>query len=249
MRLKKDKNTTTKSNNNIISSKQSGVHHNKNASMDVISAAKAKSIYLNKILQKNLGSQKMCIDQANLQQNYPNFQSSIQSILANEETRQKAKNYVIKLRNKQYTSPSYLNNNYIKNKNFSKTNYDFYEARQKKNLTDMLSENYRLNNNQKREFIFKQKAAFPEYNNYGQETPDKMIRVNKVNKYYDEIPQYSPGDSKAYFRSNLGMNRNNSRGVFNYNNNINNINNYNNNNTKLLRNANTNYPLTSNNRK
>ena len=98
MRLRKERNIIT--NNYLISSKPPPSHHNKNSSMDIPPSAKEKNIYLNKILQKNLGSQRITIDQANLRENMHNFQSSIQSILANEESRQRAKNYVLNMRSK-----------------------------------------------------------------------------------------------------------------------------------------------------
>ena len=265
MRLKREKITQNYATN---PPKQKTIHHNKTSSMDVIPSSKAKHIYLNKILQKNLGIQKVTMDQTNFQKNIPNFQSSIQSILANEETRQKAKNYVLQMRNRQIqNSPSKFPNDNLRNKDitFSKTNYDgFYDLRQRKNYGDMLQDNSNHKNNNytgremNRDVIYKQKVPYPEINNYininEHVTPDKVIRVNKISKYNDEIPSYSPseGNNNIYFKSNLGMNRNRSKGVFNYNNknNIKQLNNINlNNNTNLLRNAKTNYPLNNNNNK
>ena len=127
------------------SSKQPKIHHIKTGSMDMISPSNSKNIYLNKILQKNLGVQRANIDQTNFQKNIPNFHSSIQSILANEETLQKAKNYVLQMRNKQLqNSPSKFHNDYLRNKkiNLSKTNYDgFYNTNQKKNLDEIFQDN------------------------------------------------------------------------------------------------------------
>jgi len=121
MRLTKEKIPSTY---NLNSIKQTQIHHNKNSSMDMISPSKSKNIYLNKILQKNLGTQRANIDQTTLQKNIPNFQSSIQSILANEETRQKAKNYVLQMRCRQgqNSSPGKLSTDSLKSKNanFSK---------------------------------------------------------------------------------------------------------------------------------
>ena len=264
MRLKKGKITP----NYATTSTKQKIHHNKTSSMDVIPSSKAKHIYLNKILQKNLGIQKVNIDQTNFQKNIPNFQSSIQSILANEETRQKAKNYVLQMRNRQgQNSPSKFPNDFQRNKdiNFSNTNYDgFYDIRQRKNYGDMLQENSNYKNNNyigremKTEVMLKQKVPYPRINNYisinEHGTPDKIIRVNKLNKYNDEITSYNPseGNNNIYFKSNLGMNKNHSKGVFNYNNmnNIKKLNNINiNNNPNLVRNANTNYPLNNNNKR
>ena len=81
-----------------------------------------KNIYLNKILQKNLAEHKISI-----KDNMPNFQTSIQNIFSNEEKRQKAKNYIMNLRNKNATKPQYKveEEQLIKNKNlnFSGSNY------------------------------------------------------------------------------------------------------------------------------
>jgi uncharacterized protein YpuA (DUF1002 family) len=77
--------------------------HNKNASMDLInkkSQEEGHSIYLNKILQKNLGMKRADADFPNFKENITNFQTSIQNILSNEESRQKAMRYVIGMRNK-----------------------------------------------------------------------------------------------------------------------------------------------------
>ena len=148
MRVKKEKITQ-----NYIpyTIKQIQTHHNKTGSMDMISTSNSKNIYLNKILQKNLGNQRVNIDQTNFQKNIPNFQSSIQSILANEETRQKAKNYVLQMRNRQgQNSPSHFHNDYLRNKNISlsKTNYEgFYNTKQKRNLDEILQSNNRNNSN------------------------------------------------------------------------------------------------------
>ena len=252
------------------SNKQPKIYHVKTGSMDMISTSNSKSIYLNKILQKNLGTQKANIDQANFQKNFPNFQSSIQNILANEETLQKAKNFVLQMRNKQgQNSPISFHNDYLRNKNInlSKTNYNrFYDTNHNKNLDDIFQDknynnrNFRNNSNtsrdNKREVLYKQKISYPEFNNYininDQNIPDKVIRVNKIDKCYEEKPSISPNknnnNNNIYFKSNLGINRNHSRGVFNYNNlKMNNINNISNNVNKY-KSSNTNYPLSSNKR-
>jgi hypothetical protein len=127
MRLKKEKNISNKP---IITKKAAQAHHNKTASMDVPTVNKSKNIYLNKILQKNFGGQKLPMEPAHFRENYPNFQSNIQNILANEESRQKAKNFVLRLRNKQQNSP-FTKSEYYKN-NYSKTYLDFYDYNKKK---------------------------------------------------------------------------------------------------------------------
>ena len=68
MRLKREKITQNYATN---PPKQKTIHHNKTSSMDVIPSSKAKHIYLNKILQKNLGIQKVTMDQTNFQKNIP----------------------------------------------------------------------------------------------------------------------------------------------------------------------------------
>ena len=138
MRLRKERNIIT--NNYLISSKPPPSHHNKNASMDIPPSAKEKNIYLNKILQKNLGSQRITIDQANLRENMHNFQSSIQSILANEESRQRAKNYVLNMRSKKGQLSPYSMQGDQRNKIvFSNTNYDgFYDSKRKNNSGPIL---------------------------------------------------------------------------------------------------------------
>ena len=208
-------------------------------------SSSSKNIYLNKILQKNLGIKKVTIEQTIFQKNISNFQSNIQSILANEETRQKAKNYVLSIRNKA-NSPFNISNKNIKGNNLSKTNYDgFYDKKNKKN-------NYGDNYELKKEVIYKSKIPYPEYDNSNSyikikehNTPDKVIKVNKIiNKYYDEIPTYSPIEGNIYYRSNLGISKNSSRGNLIPNNINNNMNMKNN--IKIPTNNKTNYPLATN---
>ena len=240
MRLKREKYI---SNNPPTTTKPPQSHHTKTSSMDETSSNKSKNIYLNKILQKNFETQRITIEPSNVQKNYQNFQSSIQSILANEESRQKAKNYVLKMRNKQVSPNIKSEHHKKKTMVFSKTNYDgFYNIKQNRKLGDVLQENNNYKNNN-----------FLEYNRYSnnnnnyinkndQISPDKYIKVNKINRYFDEIP-YSSDKDNIFVRSNLDMDRSNSRGVFNYNN-ISKINN----NTHNFKNSNTSYPLNSNNR-
>ena len=98
MRLKRQK---SKEKNYIIKIPPNH-HHNKNASMDHISSNhdNNQSIYLHKILLKNLGEQKPQTNFPNFKENIQNFQTSIQNIFSNEENRQRAMKYVINMRSK-----------------------------------------------------------------------------------------------------------------------------------------------------
>ena len=250
MRLKKEytKNITRKP----------PLRHNKTSSLDVISS-KTKNIYLNKIIQNNLGPQTVNPEKNNIHKNIPNFQSSIQNILSDEETRQKAKNYVIQMRNKQ-APLSPIPNGPLNKNSFSNTNDRFYDALQK-NLPYPLPKynNYIDNNNNerenKRENMYNQNILYPEYNNNNyinindQGNSDRTIKVNKINRFYNEIHSYNLGEdnNNIYYKNNIGI-RNYSRGNFNYNN-KNNINNYKNDNSNIQKNSNTNYPLGSNSQK
>ena len=203
--------------------------HNKNASMDLITKKgqeEGHSIYLNKILQKNLGMKRADTDFPNFKENISNFQSSIQNILSNEESRQKAMRYVIGMRNKSRgasnASPFVIRNDYSRkvheanNTNttpnmFAKTiNDGFYDPRQRNNnLFDNDNYNYRykvlktdLSNRPKNIIV----TPYTGYNIYTNKlepvTPDKAIRVNKITRYYDEIPYQ--GETNIYVRNNLG---------------------------------------------
>ena len=73
----------------------------KNVSIDPpTQRSQTESVYLNKILKKNLGPKKTSSDFPNFKENIPNFHSSIQNILSNEENREKAMKYVINMRSK-----------------------------------------------------------------------------------------------------------------------------------------------------
>ena len=148
MRLKREKKISTKP---VTSTKPIQTHHNKTSSMDMTCIDKKQNIYLNKILQKNFGEQKLPMEPANFQKNYPNFQSNIQRILANEESRQKAKNYVLKMRNKKLSPNNKSEHHKKKTMVLSKTNYDgFYNIKQNRKLGDILQEK---NNNKNTNFI------------------------------------------------------------------------------------------------
>jgi hypothetical protein len=215
-----------------ISTVKKGPIHNKNASMDIInkkSQEEGHSIYLNKILQKNLGMKRADTDFPNFKENISNFQSSIQNILSNEESRQKAMRYVIGMRNKSRgasnASPFVIRNDYSRNVHetnntnstaniFSKTiNDGFYDPRQKKNYVfDNDNYNYRYNykerlktdlTNRPKNIVVTPYTGYNIYTNKLEPvTPDKAIRVNKVTRYYDEIPYQ--GESNIYVRNNLG---------------------------------------------
>ena len=175
-----------------------------------------------------------------------NFQSSIQSILANEESRQRAKNYVLNMRSKKGQLSPYSMQGDQRNKIvFSNTNYDgFYDSKRKNNY-EIKESIYRSNHNSQKEIVtVKQKNINDKqyFYNYGVNTPDKVIRVNKISKNYEE--NISSTRDPTYIGKNnpkndSNMNRiNSSRGVLNKNAN-------NNNNLNMFRNANTNYPLNS----
>ena len=161
MRLKKTK-SNDKTYINKVPSKP--YHHNKNISMDMIpSKLQNQSVYLNKILLKNLGTQPPETNFPNFNENIENFQTSIQNIFSNEEKRQKAMKYVINMRSKKGNlSPFELGENKRNSKNnnininniniFSKTiNDGFYDSNIHKNeLTekfDNQDNDYNLKNN------------------------------------------------------------------------------------------------------
>jgi hypothetical protein len=253
MRLRKERNILNNNNFLISTYKAQPMNRNKNSSMDIPQSSKTKNLYLNKILQKNLDPQKANIAQTNMRENIPNFQSSVQSILGNEEKRQKAKNFVLTMRSKRNNfSPNSIQNDYNKDSaTFSNTYYDkFYNPIQKSNY-ELPKENIYRNNNSRKEKIYKPNDILYSLNyDYGS-SMNNVIKVNKANKYYDENPNpiSSRGPSniyKNYLKNEPNMNRNNSRGVFN----LNNVNNgkifSNSNSTTILRNSNTNYPLNIN---
>ena len=89
MRLNRDRSKQT---NKIIPKRQSK-HLNANSMDNISTDSKTKSLYLNRIIQKNMGNTKYSAND-----NIPTFKSSIQNIFSNEEKRLKAKNYVVGLR-------------------------------------------------------------------------------------------------------------------------------------------------------
>ena len=140
MRLNRDRpKQTTK----IIPKRQSK-HLNANSMDNISTDSKTKSLYLNRIIQKNMGNTKYSAND-----NIPTFKSSIQNIFSNEEKRLKAKNYVVGLRNRNNAqSPFQIDENYFsqnsnKNEIFSGTNYNrFYNKNNNLRRTyEILNEN------------------------------------------------------------------------------------------------------------
>ena len=88
MRLTKPK--SNEKNNYISKPHQKPHKHTKNISMDQISSKidNNQSVYLHKILLKNLGNQSPEKNFPNYKENIENFQSSIQNIFSNEEIKQ-----------------------------------------------------------------------------------------------------------------------------------------------------------------
>ena len=219
MRLNREK---VKQNYKILSKKRS--NHLKTNSMDNIStSSRSKNIYLNKILQKNLAEHKISI-----KDNIQNFQTSIKNIFSDEEKRQKAKNYVMNLRNKNATKSQYKieDDQIMKNKNinFSGSNYGgFYNYDSLRKTYEILDKNsartntyYRTSQKEKPISLRKMIDNSPEMN-------PGFIRVNKINKLNDEIRYFR--DSNYYSNNNLV--KTNNPGYLNSQNdlNINNINN------------------------
>ena len=108
-----------------------------------------QSLYLNKVLQQNLGSQKADSNYPPFRENISNFHSNIQNILSNDERRKKAMKYVIDMRNRKIQiSPFYERNNRTRNNddigslNFSSNdnarfktlNDDLYNSRQRRKI-------------------------------------------------------------------------------------------------------------------
>lgn len=199
MRLRKERNILNNNNFLISSYKAQPMRHNKNSSMDIPQSSKSKNLYLNKILQKNMDPQKANIAQTNIRENIPNFQSSVQSILGNEEKRQKAKNYVLSMRSKRSNlSPYSIQNDYTKDKStFSNTYYDkFYNPMQKSNY-ELPQDIIYKNKNSRKEIIFKPNDIQYSLNyDYGS-SMNNAIKVNKANKYYDENPNQNQNSSRG----------------------------------------------------
>ena len=210
MRLKRQK---SKEKNYIIKIPPNH-HHNKNASMDHISSNhdNNQSIYLHKILLKNLGEQKPQTNFPNFKENIQNFQTSIQNIFSNEENRQRAMKYVINMRSKRGNlSPFELkdergdeknNNININNINiFSRTiNDGFYASPNNKKNQANKSRDNKISQKTK----FKAYKGFNIYsNNLEQFIPENTLIDNKKSKLYEE---YQGNNSSSSFRNNINKN-------------------------------------------
>ena len=192
--------------------------HTKNISMDQISTKNDnnQSVYLHKILLKNLGDQSPDANFPNFKENIENFQSSIQNIFSNEENRQRAMKYVINMRSKRGNLSPFdfhdvrddKNNNInINNINiFSKTiNDGFYDSNYKNNPenNDTLRKNYfssnKNSNKNKDKYKGRDKKINPKYrinkpytgfniysNKLEQFIPENSLMLEKKNKLYDE---------------------------------------------------------------
>ena len=205
MRLNKDKGR--QSNNKALIKKQS--NHLKSTSMDNIpSSSRTKNIYLNKILQKNLGNNKLPL-KGNIIQN---FQTSIQNIFSNDEKRQKAKNYVLNLRSKNNNQSQYsLEDDYLsKNKNnyFSKSNYgEFYNKNNTIRKTYELLDDYNDNDNYNN-YRSSQKERHVNMRNILDNSPEiknGFIKVNKINKYNDEIRYFGNANNNNTYNKNNNL--------------------------------------------
>ena len=205
MRLNKDKGR--QSNNKALIKKQS--NHLKSTSMDNIpSSSRTKNIYLNKILQKNLGNNKLPL-KGNIVQN---FQTSIQNIFSNDEKRQKAKNYVLNLRSKNNNQSQYsLEDDYLsKNKNnyFSKSNYgEFYNKNNTIRKTYELLDDYNDNDNYNN-YRSSQKERHVNMRNILDNSPEiknGFIKVNKINKYNDEIRYFGNANNNNTYNKNNNL--------------------------------------------
>ena len=201
MRLNKDKGRLA--NNKAFTKKPS--NHLKATSMDNIpSSSRTKSIYLNKILQKNLGNNKISLNKDNIAQN---FQSSIQNIFSNDEKRLKAKNYVLNLRNRSNAQPQYsLEEDFLsknKNVNFSKSNYgEFYNKNNNMRKTyEILDDDDNYNyyrSSQKERPIFMRNIL-----DNSPESKTGFIKVNKINKFNDEIRYFEDSNNSNHKNNNL----------------------------------------------
>ena len=214
MRLKKPK-SNEKNNQSKIPPKNH--RHNKNISMDQISPKTDinQSLYLHKILVKNLGDQTPEENFPFYKENLENFQSSIQNIFSNEENRQKAMKYVINMRNRRGNLSPYeakeerrlnKNNNNININNiniFSKTiNDGFYESPELKsnyfaNLPSSKKPAYKSRDkkiNQKINF-----KPYTGYNIYSNQLdhfyPENSLTKEKKNKLYEEYQSNQTGNN------------------------------------------------------
>ena len=212
MRLTKPK---SKEKNYITKVPQKPHKHTKNISMDQISTKidNNRSVYLHKVLVKNLGDQSPEMNFPNFKENIENFQSSIQNIFSNEEKKERAMKYVIKMRSKRGNlSPSDMNDGLRTSKNnnininniniFSKTiNDGFYDSNYKNNPenNETLQKNYLSSNKsnkdkyKSRDRKINQKYKNKQYtginiysNKLEQFMPENSLKLEKKNKLYDD---------------------------------------------------------------
>jgi len=159
--------------NTIITTtqKKKSLHTKNHVSMDIATKPEKynnQSVYLNKVLQKNLGIEKTDSNFPNFNENITNFHSNIQNILSNEERRQKAMKYVINMRyRKMQVSPFLernnharnidLNEDYNNNNAFSKTiNDGFYDVKHRnKNAMENLYQEHNPTNTNYKKSIYK----------------------------------------------------------------------------------------------
>ena len=82
MRLKYEKN---KMNNNKIIAKKKTNHLKSSSTNNIFSSSNQKNIYLNKIVNKNIGNTKLSNENIHYNDNILNFQSKMQNINSNDE--------------------------------------------------------------------------------------------------------------------------------------------------------------------
>ena len=248
MRLTKPK--SNEKNNYISKPHQKSHKHTKNISMDQISSKNDnnQSVYLHKILLKNLGNQSPEKNFPNYKENIENFQSSIQNIFSNEEKRQRAMKYVINMRSKRGNlSPFDINDGIRTSKNnnininniniFSKTvNDGFYDSNYKNNPenNETLRKNYLSSNKYKSrdrkvnpKYKDKPYTGFNIYSNkIEQFIPENSLRFDKKNKLYDEYQSNNKNKNNIYINNitTRGKTPNNNNDAINYTGNSNDIN-------------------------
>ena len=185
-----------------------------------------ESIYLNKVLKKNLCPYKANTNMPDFQENITNFHSNIRNILSNEESREKAMKYVINMRNKSKKLSPYemrtkptmysINKNDLKYDNFSRSiNEGFYDAKKRKiNKSDFQDNNDDNNNYIEREYddspFGKLKIPKNQYTSIRRvyypvkQGKEKRIKVNKKNDYdYDNNELPNKSRNKYFYSHNL----------------------------------------------
>jgi hypothetical protein len=191
MRLKYEKN---KMNNNKIIAKKKTNHLKSSSTNNIFSSSYQKNIYLNKILNKNIGNTKLSNENIHYNDNIPNFQSKIQNINSNDEKYQKTKNYIINLRNRNISESSYQNSvDYSQKKNLLSTYCSgFYNSIKKKTyeiLDNSPLKNY-CNWNINERSVNNKKWLF----NNSQEIDNNNIKIERI--YNNKIN--SLGNSNIY---------------------------------------------------